>query len=77
MVLGNVIDKLIIIRSGSYEVIDELVTHLDPYIVSKKTYQRFIASQILQNILNCYYNHSNYQMTKVSTSIRFITFVSI
>ncbi|XP_050527458.1 maestro heat-like repeat-containing protein family member 1 isoform X2 [Daktulosphaira vitifoliae] len=63
--LCNVIDKLIIIRSGSYEVIDELVKYLDPYIISKNIYQRFIASQILQNILNCYYNHSNYQMTKL------------
>ncbi|XP_050426216.1 maestro heat-like repeat-containing protein family member 1 [Adelges cooleyi] len=63
--LCDVIDKLIIIRSGSFEVIDEINQILEPYMVSRRSYQRFIASQILQNILNCYYKHSNFQMTKL------------
>lgn len=63
--LGKVLDRLLIIRSGSYEVVDEIVIILNPYIVSQKSHQRFIALHILQNILNCYYSHSNFQITKV------------
>lgn len=70
--LGDVIDKLIIIRSGSFEVIDEINQILEPYMVSRRSYQRFIASQILQNILNCYYKHSNFQMTKVKMTVCYL-----
>lgn len=63
--LGNVLDQLLVIRSGSFEVVDEIVIILNPYIVSRKSHQRFIALHILQNVLNCYYSHSNFQITKV------------
>lgn len=62
---GKVLDQLLVIRSGSFDVVDEIVTILNPYIVSQKNYQRFIAVHLLQNVMNCYYNHSNFQITKV------------
>lgn len=65
MFSGKVLDQLLVIRSGSYEVVDEIVLILNPYVVSKSNNQRFFAVHILQNILNCYYSHSNFQITKV------------
>jgi len=63
--LGKILDQLLIIRSGSFEVVDEIVLILDPYIVSQKKQQRFIAVYLLQSVLNCYYSHSNSQLTNV------------
>jgi len=67
--LGKILDQLVIIRSGSFEVVDEIVLILDPYIVSQKKQQRFIAVYLLQSVLNCYYSHSNSQFTNVVTLI--------
>ncbi|XP_060857162.1 maestro heat-like repeat-containing protein family member 1 isoform X1 [Metopolophium dirhodum] len=63
--LCKILDQLLIIRSGSFEVVDEIVLILDPYIVSQKKQQRFIAVYLLQSVLNCYYSHSNSQLTNL------------
>ncbi|VVC45111.1 Armadillo-type fold,Armadillo-like helical [Cinara cedri] len=63
--LCNVLDKLILDKTGSFKIIDEIVILLNPYIISSKNYQRFMAIHILHNVLNCYYGYSDFQIKKL------------